>query len=71
MKEKQSLFTTQIYLFLALGKDSPILIYGCSMSLLERVPTHTSHQQGLLDRYFKHNNNIASICIFKVCYEYS
>lgn len=33
--------------------------------------SHKSPQQGLLDRYFKHNNNIASISIFKVCYEYA
>lgn len=26
---------------------------------------HKSPEQGLLDRYFKHNNNIASISIFK------
>lgn len=30
---------------------------------------HKSPEQGLLNRCFKHNNNIASIS--KVCYEYS
>lgn len=44
MKGKQFQSTTQIYLFLALGKDSLILIYGCFMSLLKRLPTLTSHQ---------------------------
>lgn len=33
--------------------------------------SHKSPEQGLPDRYFKHNNNIASISIFKVRYEYS
>lgn len=59
MKEKQFLFATQIYLFLALGKDSLILIYGCFMSLLKRIPTFISHQnKAVQDRYFKCSNNM-------------
>lgn len=44
MKEKQFLLTTQNYLFLALGKDSLVLIHGCSVSLLKWVPTLASHK---------------------------
>ena len=62
MKEKQYLFTTQIYLFLALG--SLILIYGCCIELSEAAAhSHKSQERALQKRYSKHNRNVALIFI--------
>lgn len=69
MKEKQYLFTTQIYLFLALG--SLILIYGCCIELSEAAAhSHKSEEQGLQKTYSKHNQRSPHFH-FNVCYEYS
>lgn len=71
MKEKQFLFTTQIYLFLALGKDSLILIYGCSASSLKRVPTLTSHHNKAAGETFSTQQQYILHFHFKVPHEYS
>lgn len=71
MKEKQSLLTIQIYLFLALGKDSYFNLWVFQELTEAGAHSHKSPEQGLLNRSSKHNNNLAPDFHSKVCYEYS